>query len=96
MRNRIEIPTKGLCPLACFDKAKIEEKDGKKLAPPEDLDKGMCWVPALYLSEGTYPTETCFIDCAAIDNRSDYRHCQIFLRWFWYQVAKRRRPIKRE
>ena len=45
----VKIPTRGLCPLANYDKELEMDETGKYSAPPIDVEKGMCFVPSLFL-----------------------------------------------
>jgi len=90
-----EIPTNGLCPLQCFeagDLLEYKDEDGKYVLKSEAekklLEEGMCFIPALYMAEGSLPSQSHYIDCAAIDTRKHYVDCEWFLKWFWYTVAK--------
>lgn len=86
MIDKAKFPTKGICPIASFDQTQLIEDDtGKFISPPIT---NTCYVPALYMKEGTHPSESCFIDCAAVDTRSSYLNCQHWQFWFWQTVAK--------
>jgi hypothetical protein len=91
-----EIPTRGICPLASFNKESVtENEDGRQVVDDSDFPQsGICHVPALYLAEGTHPSDTVFVDCAAIDLRSSYLNCQIFLKWFWFTAASKKQLKK--
>jgi len=90
MSKQPKLPTKGLCPLMCFDEESVIEKNGRLSAKPLDFEKNLCFVPALYIAEGSIPTASHFIDCAAIDSRSSYLNCQWFQQWFWVKVAHKK------
>ena len=90
-----EIPSSGLCPLQCFeagDLLEYKDEEGKYVLKPEWekelLEEGYCYIPALFVAQGSIPSHNHFVDCAAIDTRKEYIHCQWFLKWFWYTVAK--------
>jgi hypothetical protein len=95
-----EIPVKGICPLECFDAGDMLElgENGKYRLKPEAeeklLEEGVCCIPALYMAEGSLPSENHFIDCAAIDTRKSYLNCKFFLKWFWHTAATKNKLIK--
>lgn len=92
-----KIPVKGICPLAVYQSKYVKERDGKQYLEPkaekELLEEGSCHIAALWIAEGAHPSESHFIDCAAIDTRESYLNCEFFLKWFWYTVATKNKFI---
>ncbi len=99
MVKKLEVPVRGLCPLQCFDAGSLLTfRDGKyrlgREAEDRLLERGLCYIPALFMAEGALPSENRIIECAAIDTRKSYLNCEFFLKWFWYTVATKSKLVK--